>query len=130
MQISEFIEASTRLEKYYDKEYSTEQRQIMYEELKDWNIEKYKKAISIAIRNCKFLPKIADIIQASSEIRTVQNEDNSQLVECNKCEGTGFIRYQKQVQGIEYDYICRCTCLNGQRQDCTIPTYQELGLKI
>ena len=130
MQISEFIEASARLEKYYDKEYNTEQRQIMYEELREWNIEKYRKAISIAIRNCKFLPKLADIIQASSEIRVVEHEDSTQSVECSKCGGTGFIRYQKQIYGIPYDYVCRCTCLNGQKQNHIIPTYQEVGLKI
>ena len=59
MQINEFIEASNRMERYYDKEYTSEQRQIMYEELKDWNINRYRKAVSIAIRNCKFLPKLA-----------------------------------------------------------------------
>ena len=130
MQISEFIEASTRLEKYYDKEYTTEQRQIMYEELKDWNIEKYRKAISIAIRNCKFLPKLADIIQASTEIRDFQSRAEDKGVECNKCNGTGFIEYQKQAYGMLYNFACRCTCSNGQKLSHEIPTYQEIGLRI
>lgn len=130
MQIDEFIEVSNRMEQYYDKEYTTEQRQIMYEELKDWNINRYKKAVSIAIRSCKFLPKLADIIQASTEIRETQNNEENQSVECNKCNGTGFIEYKKKANGMIYDFACRCTCLNGQRQDNSIPTYQEIGLKI
>lgn len=130
MQINEFIEASNRMERYYDKDYTTEQRQIMFEELKDWNINKYRKAVSIAIRNCKFLPKVSDIIQASTEIREIQRDEETQSIECNKCNGTGFIEYQKQVYGTTYNFACRCTCLNGQRQNHTIPTYQEIGLKV
>lgn len=130
MQINEFIEASNRMERYYDKEYTSEQRQIMYEELKDWNIEKYRKAISIAIRNCKFLPKLADIIQASAEIRDIQSRAEDKGIKCNKCNGTGFIEFKKQVYGMTYNFACRCSCLNGQRQNHTIPTYQEIGLKI
>ena len=130
MQINEFIETSNRMERYYDKEYTSEQREIMYEELKDWNINRYRRAVSVAIRNCKFLPKLADIIQASTEIRETENDEATQIVKCNKCNGTGFIEYQKQAYGMLYNFACRCTCLNGQRQNHTIPTYQEIGLKI
>ena len=101
MQINEFIEASNRMERYYDKEYTSEQRQIMYEELKDWNINRYRKTVSIAIRNCKFLPKLADIIQASTEIRETENDEETQIVECNKCNGTGFIEFKKKVYGMK-----------------------------
>ena len=35
MQLDEFIQATGRLETYYDKELKTDQMQIMYEELKN-----------------------------------------------------------------------------------------------
>ena len=49
----EFIEATSRLEKYYEKEFSIEQQRIMFEELREVSVEKYKKAITYCIRNNK-----------------------------------------------------------------------------
>ena len=45
MQINEFIEATSKLETYYGKEYSTEQRSIMYDELKDFDLNRYRQLI-------------------------------------------------------------------------------------
>lgn len=127
---SEFIEATNRIEQYYDKEYTNEQRKIMFEELKDINIERYRKAVTIVIRNSKFLPKIADIIQANTEIKDIQNTEDVEKVKCDKCNGTGYIDYEKRIYGQVYKYACRCTCKNGQRQNHNILTYQEIGLKV
>lgn len=127
---SDFIEATNRIEQYYDKEYTNEQRKIMFEELKQWNIERYKKSIAIVIRNSKFLPKIADIIQASEEIREIQNNEDIKKVKCDKCNGTGYIEYDKKMFEQIYKYVCKCTCENGKNKSNNIPTYQEIGLKL
>ena len=42
MILGEFIEATSRLEQYFGKEYTNEQRQIMFEELSKMPLEKFK----------------------------------------------------------------------------------------
>ena len=119
---SDFIEATNRIEQYYDKEYTNEQRKIMFEELKQWNIERYKKSIAIVIRNSKFLPKIADIIQASEEIREIQNNEDIKEVKCDKCNGTGYIEYDKKMYEQIYKYACKSTSENRKNKSKKIPT--------
>lgn len=90
---TEFVQATGRLEKYFDKEYKSEQLKEMYNMLKQWSLEKYVKAVTYCIRNCKYLPKIADLTNA--DISTVKTQSNKDIdfVKCNKCNGEGFIKY-------------------------------------
>lgn len=132
----EFIQATSRLEGYFDKEYKTEQLKEMYNMLKDWNIEKYTKAVNYCICNCKYLPKIADI--TSADISTVNTQSNKKIefVKCNKCNGEGFIKYFKQKKDgertLKYEYIALCTCENAKKQKAinkyNFPTLAEIGL--
>jgi hypothetical protein len=131
MEINEFIEATSRAEQYFEKEYSNEQRQIMYEELKKMPLEKYRKTLANCIRTCKFMPKLADILKASTDIDNVNYERNRVYTPCKICGSKGFVRYYKVLQenGYEYDYACRCTCENGEYYSKSIPTFEELGIK-
>jgi hypothetical protein len=98
MQISEFIEATGILEQYYGKELTNEQRQITYEQLKDYSVERYKKLISKCLRTCKYMPKIADIIAANVELTNeVVPEEKKQVYLCSKCDGTGYVLYTKFI---------------------------------
>lgn len=114
MQSGEFIEATGRLEQYYDKEYTNEQRQIMYDELKDIEIERYKRLISIVIRKSKFLPKVADIIDANNEEPYTNYKNEQEKIECSKCNSTGYIIYNKVIQDgnkeytVPYGALCDC----------------------
>lgn len=143
MQTSEFIEATSRLEIYYGKEYSVEQRTIMYDELKDMEISRYRKIISAVIRKSKFLPKIADIIEANiEEPYSSQNQENK--VECSKCKSTGYVLYTKIIKNGDkenkYTYGAICNCGNAKkyegwtiadtqhRTDFYTPYASELGL--
>ena len=142
MQISEFIEASTRLEKYYDKEYSTEQRQIMYEELRGMSVDRYKQLISALIRKNKFLPKIADFIETNREEACMATNE-TEKIDCKKCNSTGYLIYRKKVKDgskeLEYEYAYLCECKNAKqykgwetedkryRSNYYIPTKQEIG---
>ena len=67
MQVSEFIQATSQLEKYFKKEYTAQQRQVMFEQLKDLNIEQYQNAINVAFGKCKFLPRVAELKEYSKE---------------------------------------------------------------
>lgn len=128
MQISEFIEATSRLESYYDKEYTKEQRQIMFEEMKDFKLERYKKVISAVIRKSKYLPKVADLLEANAELIHENIVENNK-VDCPICNGEGYVYYTKIIEKMEYNYACRCTCENGRNKDKSIPTFEEIGIK-
>lgn len=133
---SEFIEATTRVENYFGKEYTSEQRKIMYENLKDWNKEKYVKAINYCIRNNKYLPKIADLTNKDIYTTTVQNKEKIEFVKCDKCN-EGFVRYFKCIKNgdkiLKYEYIALCTCENGKKQreinKYDLPTLAEVGIQ-
>lgn len=135
MQLDEFIQATGRLETYYDKELKTEQIQIMYEELKNISIDRYVKLISKCIRKCRTMPRISDILEANMELVGEINEDeNKQIIPCNKCDGSGYVIFTKFIangnERIPYSYAARCVCENGKNANQKVPTYEELGIKI
>ena len=131
MTIGEFIEATNRLENYYGKEYTKEQLKIMHEELQDLSIDRYKQLISAIMKKSKFLPKIADFLEVDNEIPYSRKEDQK-IVECNICNGTGYIFYKKTIadENMTYNFACRCECENGRNKNKQIPTYQELGIMV
>lgn len=135
MQLSEFIQATGRLETYYDKELTTEQMQIMYEELKNLSLERYTMLISKCLKTCKYMPKIADIIAANSElIGQVDEEEKREIIPCNKCDGTGYVFYtQFKTNGnirIPYTFAARCNCENAKYANIKVPSYEELGIEV
>ena len=132
MKIEEFDEETRKLEKFYDKEIPEEQRKIWYEEFKGISITRYKYLISQVYRKCKFMPKLADMIEINKSIGYMQpreQEQKKQLAECDKCKGTGFVFYKKQKGTLWYDYVCRCNCLNGYQINKEILTEQQLGIE-
>lgn len=131
MEINEFIEATNRIEQYFEKEYTNEQRQIMYEELNKMPIEKYKKITSICLKTCKFMPKLADILKASGEMDNTNYDTKRTYTACKICGGKGIIKYKKILEenNYEYDYACRCICDNAEYYSKTIPNFEELGIK-
>lgn len=146
MDLNEFIEATSRLEAYYDKEYTNEQRQIMYEELKNLDISRYKKLISVVIRKSKFLPKVADIFDANKEEPYTVTRQETTKIECKKCNSTGYILYKKKIDNgtnsfyNEYAAICDCGNKNvydgrkvkdsRYRTEFYTPTVGELGMEV
>ena len=134
MQIHEFIELTARLETYYNKEYSKEQLKIMHEELQNLDIERYKFLISQAIKKCKYLPKVCDLIEIDLENPKKQTQDEEKIY-CKKCDSKEYIIYQKNITDgnriLKYDYVALCDCDNGKRnynKNYPIPFAKELGL--
>ena len=123
MQIGEFIEATGRLEKYYDKEYANEQRQIMFDELQGLDINRYKKLISLVIKTSKFLPKVADILEVNRQQPYNIDKEEKQKIECKKCNGTGYLLYTKRINNgdrfLKYTYAAICDCGNATQYDGT-----------
>lgn len=136
MDKAEFIEATNRVEHYFNKSYEIEQLKIMFEFFKDWRIERYRKAINYCIENCNFLPKIKDFKNAEIDLPQVTNKEQIEFMKCKKCNGEGFIKYYKDIQNgdkpITYEYIALCTCVNAQKQreinKYNLPTLAEIGM--
>lgn len=136
MEIKEFINGLDRLQKYYDKEYTEEQRKIMYDRLKQLSNKEFVRAINIVLDTCKYLPKVADIKNALIQPNhTVTNKEEIKFIKCEKCNN-GFIKYFKDIKDgdriLKYDYIALCTCENGRKQKeingYKLPFITEVGL--
>ena len=120
MEIKEFLNSLQKMEKYYDKEYTDEQRKIMYERLKETSLKDFNRAINNVLESSKYLPKIADI---KSALAIPNNQVNKKIeiefTKCNKCKD-GIIFYYKDIkdgnESIKYQYCALCDCENGRKQ--------------
>lgn len=146
MEIAEFIEETSRIEKYYEKELDKFQRDIWYQELKNKPINRYRQIVNETFRKCKFMPKLADIITIDEELPYQVTKKEKQEVECEKCKGLGLIFYKKLIDNgnkkLEYEYAARCNCQNGleyaydgtrisdsrHRSKFYVPTAQQIGI--
>lgn len=146
MTTAEFVEETSRLEKYYEKELDEFQRKIWNEELGNIPVQRYRQIIKEAYRTCKFMPKLSDLIEINKQMGYhTENKQITESVECEKCGGKGFVIYIKEVDNggskIPYEYIARCNCKNGDnfiyngsniddsehRSNYYVPTINELG---
>lgn len=141
---SEFIEATSRVETYFDKEYTTGQSQEMFKELKDISVERYRQLVSAVMRKCKFLPKIADFVEANIQEPFSAKRDDLQKIDCKKCNGTGYLVYTKVMKDgdreFKNQYASVCDCGNARRYEgwkvtdkryrsnYYTPLVQELGI--
>ena len=136
MVINEFVEATSRLERYFNKEYTDDQRKIMFDTLKDLSLPQYTRGINYCISNCKYLPKIADIKEGVSHLESVkENKPKIDFIKCDKCSD-GFVRYFREISNgdkkLKYEYVALCSCANGMKQKTingyNIPFINEIGL--
>lgn len=144
---SEFIEETSKLEKYYGKELETFQLKIWKDELVNMPLIRYRQIIKEIFKTCKFMPKLADIIEINKGLGYhTENKKEIEKVHCNKCNGEGFIIYTKLIDNgdikLPYDFIARCDCENGNeymydgrtiqdtehRSNYRIPSILELGI--
>jgi len=146
MTLGEFVEETSKLEKYYGKELDEFQRKIWNEEIGKMSAQRYRQIIKEVFRTCKFMPKLADIVEINKGLGYhIDNKKQIEKVDCNKCNGEGFIIYTKLIDNgnikIPYDYVARCNCENGNqyvydgriiqdtehRSNYCIPSVAELG---
>lgn len=114
MTIDEFTKATTEIENFYQKEISDEQKKIWFQELRGMDIKRFKYVISQTYRTCKFIPKLADIIEINTNLGYSQVKKEATVSKCNKCKGTGYILYKKLIPNgdkkIECEYMAVCSC--------------------
>lgn len=124
---SEFIEITSDIEKFYEKELTTEQNRIWFEELKTINKERYRQISREIYKTSKFMPKLADIIEINQKLPSVIKKENK-VYECTRCNGVGIVIYKKIIDGYTYDFGARCNCQNGMQLSKSIPSIDEVGL--
>lgn len=119
MTIDDFTKATTEIENFYQKEISDEQKKVWFSELKAMDIRRFKYVISQVYRTCKFIPKLADIIEINTSLGYSQVKKEVAKSECKRCKGTGYILYKKFIPNgdkkMEYEYMAVCSC-GRQRQ--------------
>ena len=144
MEVTEFIQETGRIESFFEKELTKFQRDEWYQELKSMPINRYRQIVKQTFRECKFMPKLADIVSINNELPYSGNNSNErERVECKACKGEGVIKYFKDIEGKPYEYFARCTCQNGldftydgttisdikHRSKFYVPLITQLGLE-
>lgn len=119
MEIKEFLEETDKIERYYSKELDKFQREIWFSEFKNLNIQRYRQIVREVFRSCKFMPKLADLIEINNTLAYAKKESIQETCECKRCEGKGFILYTKIVKNgnrdLQYQMFARCDCKNGEK---------------
>lgn len=147
MTLGEFVEETSKLEKYYGKELEDFQRKIWNEEIGNLSVQRYRQIIKEIFKTCKFMPKLADIIEINKGLGYhTESKKEIKKVPCDRCNGEGFIIYTKLIDNgdikLPYDFMARCDCENGNeyiydgriiqdtqhRSNYYVPSIVELGL--
>ena len=55
-----------------------------------------------------------------------KQEQKYKQEKCDICSGRGVIRYIKKINGIDYEYVCRCNCGNSLKF-MGLPTMEQVG---
>jgi len=111
MTVDDFRQVTLDLEAFYNKTLNPTQKQLWFDELKNYTVEKYKKALHKICTTSQYMPALSIVLE---EIRKVHEDVVlREKVDCRACKGTGYILYHKLVNGIDYEYVCQCNCQNG-----------------
>jgi hypothetical protein len=125
MTLNEFNTGTDRLEKFYSKQLEDFEKDVWYRELKTMSFKRYDQIIKKIFTECKFMPKLADIIAIH---RTLQYpEEKVETEECNKCKNRGFIIYHEKYNDTLYEMVAKCTCKNAIPYKY-YPSINEVGL--
>lgn len=109
----EFVNTTSRLEEMYNKKLNDTQLSFWFDELKRYEIDKYKRAIGEYIKQNRTMPTIADILDKLKNLKPLgvdAPEEEIKMKPCGTCKGSGLVRYIKDG----YEYFCRCFCNNSK----------------
>ena len=121
MEQAEFIQKTQKLCELYGKSLNETQAEFWYLSLRNFDAQIYEKAIGDYVKSNKYMPTISDLLGQIKETSQREKEksqkeaqeQNVVKVPCDKCHGSGLIKYTKEHL---YDYCCTCSCENGKRQ--------------
>lgn len=113
MNFEEFVIKTKMLEDYYAKTINAYQQRFWYDELKNYDAEKYEKAIKNLCMTSRYMPLLNDVIECIKTIRNANSEEKNKE-KCELCKGTGYILYNKVENSRTYQYACLCVCKNAE----------------
>lgn len=90
MKIEELVKGLNFLGLAYGKEYSQMEAQQVYEFVKEYNYETFIKATKEIIRTSKYLPRIADLIEACEKYK---NSANKSVIDY--MQSVGYFKYSQ-----------------------------------
>ena len=122
MKIDEFMEVINQVERFYSKEIPEEQKQVMYKELKNMELVRFKYIIAQHYRTSPYLPKLPDILEINKKLGYSQIKKDKEVKKCEKCKGTGYILYKKIIDNgkggkIINTYAAICTCRQKRKYE-------------
>ena len=112
MTLDEFRQKTKLLEDFYGKEYNFAQSQIMFDELKYYDADRYEKAIRLLCKNSRYKPTLSEILDSMQ--RTINYSMEREVYDCQACKGTGYIVYHKKIDDKDFEYGCLCNCKNAE----------------
>lgn len=123
----EFSNEIQKMERFYDKSLTSEQKTIWYESLKDIGLTRFKYLIGEIYRTSKFFPSLSDFISLDRETGYLPpKEVLNTKVDCEICEGRGFILYYRNKNDYKYTFVAKCNCQNAiNYMKC--PSFAEVG---
>lgn len=114
MRIEELVKGLNFLGLAYGKEYSQIETQQVYEFVKQYDYETFIKAVKELIRTSKFLPRIADLIEACEKYK---NSTNKNVVD-----------YMREVGYFKYSPYGEVTDEHASRNYSKALRFIELGI--
>lgn len=143
MSEKEFYKYVQELQNFYGQKLSEMELTVWYENLKFMSMQRFNYILAEIYKTSKFIPKLAEILEIHKTIPYTVTQDTPQISgKCEKCNNTGYVLYNKDIDGITYTYCAVCECGRQKRYDgkeCVdpknkrdyyIPTAKELGLKV
>lgn len=123
MKFEQFEKEFEIIANYYGKEEILQNKELIniyFDSFKYVDIFTFNRVKELAIKKCKFFPKVSEfedfIQEARKERYSKEKREQEILHECEKCKKLGYILYWKKVNDIEYLYACACDCKNGDNK--------------
>lgn len=127
----EFLNSTINLQELYNKKLNETQLEFWYDELKFYEIDKYKRVIGEFAKSQKTFPALSEVLNKIKGIQeqTVVKPIEIERVKCNVCHGSGLVKYVKKENGIDYEYLCKCFCDNAKQssvKDLPLREYKDV----
>lgn len=125
----EFLETTIKFSTLYNKKLNEVQLGFWFDELKTYDIDKYKRVIGEFVRTQRLFPSLSEVLNKIRNIQeptTVANPTPVKKVECSKCHGSGLVKYYQRFNDVDYEYLCKCFCENGKRLDLPLREYEDV----
>lgn len=116
MTFGEFKDATQKLEHCYNRKMNETQANVWFDELKYYDLEKYKKAVNKICTTSQYFPALSTVLEVLRRTRA-DVDLTKPKVECKACKGTGYVLYYKTINGIDYEYASQCNCQNAEGLD-------------